>query len=249
MTEPDRLAIITGTSAGIGAALADHLLEDGWQVIGISRRDAAIANPHYQHVTADLADIQQLQSIAASAVAPVLDDARWQRVGLVNNAASSGASQFLEALPPEALARAFALNTIAPIWLMGFVTNTAPLAAALRIVNVSTGAATRPLPGMGDYGASKAALRLASMTFGEELSSSMRPGGVRANASVLSYGPGVVDTEMQAHARSVDLPWNQMFKDFHAQGMLQPASAPAKEIAAYLAEDNVEPFEERHFRP
>jgi meso-butanediol dehydrogenase/(S,S)-butanediol dehydrogenase/diacetyl reductase len=37
----DRSAIITGASAGIGAAVAGRLLADGWRVIGLDRREGA----------------------------------------------------------------------------------------------------------------------------------------------------------------------------------------------------------------
>jgi len=144
------------------------------------------------------------------------------------------------------LASVFAVNAIAPIFLCGFVARTAPNATPLRIVNVSTGAAVQPIPGIGDYGSSKAALRLASMTLAAELASGERPGGIRPDTAILSYAPGVVDTAMQVSARA-DRPWNRLFVDFHAQGKLVPAAAPAREVVEFLSGNSDKPFVERRF--
>ena len=48
-------AIVTGTSRGLGKAIALQLLEQGWNVTGISRNQS-IEHENYIHVNADLAD-------------------------------------------------------------------------------------------------------------------------------------------------------------------------------------------------
>ena len=42
------LAVITGTSSGIGKTLALGLLEKNWDVVGIARREGAIVHENYQ---------------------------------------------------------------------------------------------------------------------------------------------------------------------------------------------------------
>lgn len=243
MPDPDRLAIVTGTSSGVGAALADLLIERGWFVLGMSRRLAGADAVRYRHVAIDLGDLGGLRRIANDTLAPMLAERRWSRIGLVNNAASIGAMCALEAADPAALAGVFAVNAVAPVFLMGFVVGAAP-ATPVRIVNVSSGAAVQPIPGIGDYGASKAALRLASMTFAAELASPERAGGARSDVHVLSYAPGIVDTPMQQAARAPRA-WNRLFADFHARGQLVPPAGPAHEIADFLDSDGGPPFEER----
>ena len=119
-----------------------------------------------------------------------------------------------------------------------------------ELLLISTGAAVHAFPGLGDYGASKAALRMAGMIMAEELSSDHRPGGKRPDAAVLSYEPGVVDTDMQVQARSPaggESPWNQPFKDFAAQGVLERPEDVVGNIVDFLSGEGSQPFVERRY--
>jgi 3-oxoacyl-[acyl-carrier protein] reductase len=53
-------ALVTGTSAGIAKAIAEHLLENGWKVLGLDRNPASITHPHYQHLVQDLSHAKSL---------------------------------------------------------------------------------------------------------------------------------------------------------------------------------------------
>ena len=245
-----RLALVTGTSSGIGASLAPALLERGWTVIGLARRAADFGHDRYRHIALDLADLEALEKAAANELKPVIAEPGWSRIALVNNAALSGQSKGLERTEPGALHHLLAVNTTAPMFLMGFVTRVAPPAVPLRIVNISSGAAVRAFPGLGDYCASKAALRMAGMALAEELASDQRPGGRRADAAVFSYEPGVVDTPMQTASRShaeEAFPWVQPFKDFAEQGLLVSPEAVIGEIVEFVEGDGGEVFVERRF--
>ena len=243
-----KLALVTGTSSGIGSALAGLLLERGWTVVGVARRPARIEHPRYRHLVLDLADPTRVMTAFEHELAPLVADQHWQRVSLVNNAASADLLTSAEQIDPVALLRLYAINTAAPVWLMGFVVRRSPPRAAVRIVNVSSGAAVGAFPGLAAYGSSKAALRMAGMVLAAELASPHRGLRVPTDVAILSYEPGVVDTPMQGLARSQapeTFPSVQLFQDFAARGLLVQPEVPAAEIVAFLEAGPQPGFTER----
>ena len=168
---------------------------------------------------------------------PRLGERAWQRIGLVNNAALAPAGR-VPKLDAAELARAYAVNAVMPLWLMGFVVRRRPSGAQVRVVNISSGAAQRPFPGLATYCSTKAALRMAGMVVAAEVE----------DVGVFSYEPGVVDTEMQRATRETPLeefPWGTTFRQYHAEGRLVAPELPAADIVKFLEADRVERFVER----
>jgi benzil reductase ((S)-benzoin forming) len=240
----ESLAIVTGTTSGIGAALARRLLENGWEVAGIARRTPQLAHARYRHLAVDLQEAHRAAAVIARELDPLLAARPWERVGLVNNAASAEPVGPAAALDAARLQRLYAVNVAVPLWLMGFVLRSAPEPAQVRIVNVSSGAAVRPFPGLAAYCSSKAALRMAGMAIAEELAS----GETERRVAILSYEPGVVDTEMQAATRAKsreEFPWVATFQGFKEKGLLAAPEIPAADIARFLEGEGGERFSER----
>lgn len=247
-TTPDRAALVTGTTSGIGEAVARRLLELGWRVVGLARRDAPIHHANYSHISADLGDTESLIRDVEGRLTSLFTERSWVRVGLVNNAAHPGLLGPIDHLDIAGLPNVLATNLVAPIWLMGHFLRATPPATPLRIVNVSSGAAVRGFAGLGAYASSKAGLRMAGLVLAAEVEETQTFSGARRDVAILSFEPGTVDTPMQLNARSSSretLPSIDLFTRLAADRKLVPASAPAADVVAFLESDGEPVFVER----
>jgi NAD(P)-dependent dehydrogenase (short-subunit alcohol dehydrogenase family) len=175
-------ALVTGATAGIGHAVALQLAGMGAEVVVHGRdpqRGADIVDEitakggQARFVAADLADPDDVRRLAAEAGDVDL---------LINNA---GIYQFSSTpdTTPEMFDTHMAINTRAPLLLVGALAPGMASRGHGAIVNISTVAATTPARGGGVYGASKAALELLTRVWADEFG----PQGVRVNA--VSSGP------------------------------------------------------------
>ena len=53
-------AVVTGTSSGIGQAIAERLLNEGWKVVGLDRAPATIERPGFTSIAVDLSDTKHI---------------------------------------------------------------------------------------------------------------------------------------------------------------------------------------------
>ena len=246
------IALVTGTSSGIGQAVAIELLKRGWMVVGASRRPVSLQHLNYRHLCLDLADPEGLASRVDKELGVLFSDPQVNRLALVNNAADPGLLGPVVRIDPAEMLRIYAINVAAPTWLMGWLTRTGPAGVPRRTVNVSTGAATNAFPGLCAYSNTKAALRMAGMVFSTEINASEGTGTENPDTTILSYEPGTVDTSMQRTARSTPvetLPIVDFFANLQMDGMLVSPSEPAREIADYIENDGHERFTEGRLEP
>ncbi|MBC6610721.1 SDR family NAD(P)-dependent oxidoreductase [Hymenobacter sp. BT507] len=188
--------IITGASRGLGKALAEAVLSyPDTRVLGVSRH-ATIEHDRYQHQPLDLSDMEALQNNITK-IFPLWLDA--DSITLINNAGVLGEIAYVGEQTNEHYNFVFDVNLVAPAMLMNtFLSAYSGLHVPRTILNISSGAAQRPVDGWGAYCASKAALEMLSQVAQKE--QDLRGSGVRIRA----LAPGVVDTGMQEQIRGAD---------------------------------------------
>lgn len=193
-----KTVIITGTTRGIGEAMARLLLEQGHRVIGVARGRSDSLQPYgmYEELTADLGRSETLEGLMADIFAKIQPQQSADGIYLVNNAAMLQPLRNAERLDAGAAASHLSVNLTAPIVLSGlFAQHVESWQGDRRIMNISSGSADNPLPGMGCYCAAKAGLDMFTKVMGlEQLN---KPAPIR----VASVWPGMIETEMQAEVR------------------------------------------------
>jgi len=205
-----KVAIVTGSSSGIGAACAQELAKRGWAVVVNYSKSAADAEKVAAQcgnaiaVQADVGEDADCRKLAKAA----LD--KWGRLdALVNNA---GTTKFvkhsdLEGLSAEDFLRIYRLNVVAPFQMARAC---APALKDSRgaVVNVSSVASRLGTGSSVAYGASKAALNAMSFSLARSLAPEVR---------VNVVAPGYVDT-----------PWQ------HAMLGTEKARAAAERFASFV---------------
>jgi NAD(P)-dependent dehydrogenase (short-subunit alcohol dehydrogenase family) len=203
------VALVTGSSSGIGAQVARRLAKDGYHVVVTSRSTVEAGQELADelggsYLQADLASDAGARDLVAGVLA-----AHGRLDVLVNNAGTTERipHQDLAAATPEIWRRLYDVNVIAPFVLVT-AAEQALRAAKGCVVNVSSLAGVKPTGSSIPYAASKAALnhqtRLLAKVLGPD---------VRVNA----VAPGLVET-----------PWTADWTDLHD---LVTAMAPLKRVA------------------
>jgi benzil reductase ((S)-benzoin forming) len=230
-----RFAIVTGVSQGFGEALAAELLVRGTNVLGIGRRSSSrLGGDRYRFAVCDLADIAS----RASRIEPALQavaGANPDAVCLLNNAATIEHVGVLGTPGADAIDRSIRVNLAAPIALADLFCRVFDDAIERRIINVSSGAAHHAIAGESLYSIAKAGLEMLTQSLVAEHAS--------PRFQAITLRPGIIDTPMQAFARSRSasiFPSVAMFEQFHASGQLVAPEAVARKVVERLVEGEVE---------
>lgn len=144
-----KIAVVTGTSRGIGKSLVQALLKNSYKVYGLSRTKTDIDDPSFVGITCNLIDNMSIKN--------ALDKIEEQRIDLLINNAGIAAMQDSLDFSEELFESTFALNFKAPIIIVQNLLNKLEGAVVVNISSVSDRVADN-ISAM--YSASKAALNI-----------------------------------------------------------------------------------------
>lgn len=188
---PDATVVVTGASSGIGAELARQLAALGHDLVIVARREdrltelaAELRGGHEVEVVVHPADLRE--PAEREALLGAIADSGRHIAGLANNAGYGSAGRGWE-LDVEGELGQVALNVEALHHLTLAVVPEMVRRRAGAVLNVASGAAFQPMPGMATYAATKAFVQ----SFSEALHAELAGTGV----SVTTLCPGPVETE------------------------------------------------------
>jgi len=230
--EVSRVAVVTGASAGIGAATARRLAETGFVVYAVARRVAAmapLAEAGIHVIGVDLTDDAALVGLVERVIA------EHGRVDVLVNNAGYGSFGAIEDVPMAEARRQFEVNVVAAARLCQLVLPHLRAQGHGRIINVTSVGAKMYQPLGGWYHATKYAiegltdcLRLELRPWGIDVVM-IEPGGVAtgfmevaAQALLQTSGSGAYAAQARDYARTLMT---------EPRGLVSPPEVIARTIA------------------
>ena len=222
--------LITGASRGIGHAAAKAFAEAGWDLLLVSRSEAALQSLQSELSAGGVrVAYQAIDLTDSAAIAPGINDLLNQGLRpsvLINNAGAAWTGDLL-GMPLERWDWLIQLNLTSVFQVCSAVVPAMRPAGGL-VINVSSHAARNAFPGWGAYCTVKAALASFTRCLGEE----ERAYGIRACTLTLGavdtslWDSPTVDSDFDRHAM---LPVDQA-----AAALLHLAQQPATQVVEDL---------------
>ncbi|PEJ07357.1 (S)-benzoin forming benzil reductase [Bacillus wiedmannii] len=237
-----RYVIITGTSQGLGEAIAAQLLEENTSIISISRRGnkeltklAEQYNSNCIFHSLDLQDIHNLETNFNEIISSIQKDT-VSSIHLINNAGTLAPMKPIEKAESELLITNVQINLLAPMILTStFMKHTKDWKVDKRVINISSGAGKNPYFGWGAYCTTKAGVNMFTQCVAIEEAEKEYP------VKIVAFAPGVVDTSMQAQIRETnkaDFINLDRFITLKEEGKLLSPEYVAKAIRSLLETEN-----------
>lgn len=227
--------IITGTSKGLGEAIAYGLINTNTRLFCISRTNneqltgAAIKmNCKVHYYPFDLHNVTEIDKLVQDIFGKI-DKAEIESLTLINNASIISPTKKAEGIFTHDIINNFNVNLIAPFILTThFLRLSEQLKCNKLIINISSGAGKKPYFGWSAYCTSKAALEMFTKVIGLEQADR------EDQTTIISFNPGIIDTDMQAEIRETDerdFTSVRRFQDFKKSGkLLNPSFVSEKLI-------------------
>lgn len=196
----ERVALVTGASRGIGAAVAEKLAAEGAHVI-LTARTAKDLEAVEQRIfdsggSATIAPLDLTETGSIDRLAAALRE-RWGKVDfIVLNAAMLGTLSPVPVIDAAEFNRVLTLNLLAQQAMIASFDDLLRASDAGRLVVMTSSVGSKPRAYWGAYGASKAALENLALSYAEEVQNLSRvkvaivdPGKTRTKMRALAY-PG-----------------------------------------------------------
>ena len=191
-----RIALITGASRGIGAALARRFAEEGAQLVLVARTVGGLEEVddtvRGAGSSATLAPLDLTEGDAIDRLGGAVAERFGRLDVLIGNAAMLGRLGPMGHLPPDMWDRVVAVNLTANWRLIRAFDPLLRASPAGRAIFVTSGSASTPLAYWGAYATTKAALETMVKIYAGELA--------KTNVKVNLLDPGAVRTGMRAQA-------------------------------------------------
>lgn len=206
-----RVAVVSGTSSGIGLSVAETFMERGYLVVGLSRRgnEALARRPGYIDRRVDL----RSPDSASSALETVPEVAKHGIKAVVLNAGHSPAEVNLTKADWDEVAAIYTTNVATALHLVQASSDGLRRAGGGSFTFVGASLANGYKPDRFAYAASKAALttlmRSCSVEFADHgvISNEVRPGPVATEMTMPGAGNGVRDDVLYALNRGFGIDW------------------------------------------
>jgi len=191
----DRVAVITGANQGLGLEIARHYLGAGAKVVLCARDGEKLKSActslresghKKQRIVSAMADVSREEDVRRL-LAVALKSFGHVDI-LVNNAGVYGPKDFIEQVDWQEWVRAMEINLLGSVLMCRALLPHFKERRRGKIVQLSGGGATKPLPRLSAYAVSKAAV----VRFVETLAEEVREDGIDVNA----IAPGSLNTRM-----------------------------------------------------
>jgi len=178
----NKVIVITGTSKGIGKAIANYYLEQNHTVLGCSRGECFINHPNYRHFSLEVSNEKAVVSMIRAA------KREFGKIDLLINNAGMASMNHLITTSVQSVEKLFNTNFLGTFLFIREVSKVMMKHKKGQIVNFSTIATPLKLEGEAIYAASKAAVENLTQTASKELA----PFNITVNA----IGPTPIQTDL-----------------------------------------------------
>jgi len=224
------VAVVTGGSSGIGAAIARALAERGWQLVLVARGEERL-----RAVAEELAATWQACDVgdraAVERMAAAVSESHPEIRLLVNGAGIPGRGGFLR-VPPERIEEVTRTNYLGGVWCLRAFLPALEAAAPSHVVNVVSVAGTVAAGAAGPYTAAKHA----QLAFSRATRTELRTRGIHVHTIL----PGFVETP--------GFPQRSRFNNRLVRAAVVEPELVAKRVLAAVEDDRAELFVPRFYR-